>query len=334
MTALLEVRHLKKYFPVRKGFLGRVTQYVQAVDDVSFTLEEGETLGLVGESGCGKSTLVQTILFLEQPTSGEIIFRGKVVSERDAYELRRQIQIVFQDPYTSLPPRMQVGDIIGDPLWIHRMGDRKTITSRVKQLLQEVGLKPERAREFPFQFSGGQRQRIGIARALSISPALVMADESVSALDVSVQAQILNLFKDLQAGHHLTYIFVSHDLGVVKYMSRRIAVMYLGKIVELAPSDALYREPLHPYSRALLSAVPALHRRRAARIRLLGEPPKPTNPPAGCRFHPRCFMAQEICSQVEPELKEWAPGRFAACHFALTGVTRLDESSRMEGEAR
>ena len=317
---LLEVRDLRKHFPIRGGLLGRTVGHVRAVDGVSFTLEEGETLGLVGESGCGKSTLVQTILYLERPTSGEILYRGEPVTEREAKGLRRHFQVVFQDPYTSLPPRMKVGDIIADPLRIHGTRDASKITQRVRQLMQEVGLKPERASHYPFQFSGGQRQRIGIARALSIEPELVMADEAVSALDVSVQAQILNLLKDLQERHRLTYIFVSHDLGVVTYMSRRIAVMYLGKIVELAPTADVHRQPLHPYTRALLSAAPSLKGRRADRTRLRGEPPKPSDPPPGCAFHPRCPIAQAICSSQTPDLKEWLPGHFAACHFALAEV--------------
>jgi oligopeptide/dipeptide ABC transporter ATP-binding protein len=324
VTPLLEVRDLTKYFPIRKGLLGRAVGYVRAVDGVSFALERGETLGLVGESGCGKSTLVQTILFLERPTSGQILFRGKPLTERDARELRRQVQVVFQDPYTSLPARMRVGDIVADPLLIHRVADGPTIGHRVRQLLREVGLGPDAARRYPYQFSGGQRQRIGIARALAIQPALVMADEAVSALDVSVQAQILNLFKDLQARHELTYIVVSHDLGVVRYMSRRIAVMYLGKIVELAPADELHARPLHPYSRALLSAVPSLQRGRRERIRLRGEPPRASDPPPGCAFHPRCPIAQEICARETPELQEWLPGRFAACHFALSDLPPAD----------
>ncbi|HEV8469777.1 MAG TPA: ABC transporter ATP-binding protein [Candidatus Limnocylindria bacterium] len=314
--AFLEVRDLRKYFPVRRGLLGRTVGWIRAVDGVSLTLDEGETLGLVGESGCGKSTLVQTILFLERPTSGEIRFLDRRVTERDVRELRRRIQVVFQDPYTSLPPRMRVADIVADPLRIHGHADEATITAKVRALLQEVGLPWDRRHQYPFQFSGGQRQRIGIARALAIDPSLVLADEAVSALDVSVQAQILNLFRDLQERHHLTYIFVSHDLGVVRYMSRRIAVMYVGKIVELAPSEDLSARPLHPYTRALLSAVPSLERRRE-RIRLRGEPPKPTDPPSGCAFHPRCPIAQAICARDVPELREWLPGRYAACHFAL-----------------
>lgn len=317
---LLEVRDLRKHFPIRKGLLGRTAGHVRAVDGVSFSLEQGETLGLVGESGCGKSTLVQTILYLERPTSGEILYRGKAVTVHEAKSLRRRVQVVFQDPYTSLPPRMTVGDIIADPLRIHGIRDGRRITRRVSQLMKEVGLKPERSNHYPFQFSGGQRQRIGIARALSIEPELVMADEAVSALDVSVQAQILNLLKDLQERHGLTYIFVSHDLGVVKYMSRRIAVMYLGKFVELAPAAEIHEQPLHPYTRALLSAAPSLKARRTGRTRLRGEPPKPSDPPPGCAFHPRCPIAQAVCSQQIPELKEWLPGHFAACHFALAEV--------------
>jgi peptide/nickel transport system ATP-binding protein len=320
VTPLLEVRNLKKHFPIRKGVLGHTVGCVRAVDGVSFALEPGETLGLVGESGCGKSTLVQTILFLEPPTAGEILFRGELVAERDAHKLRRHLQIVFQDPYTSLPPRMRVGDIVADPLRIHRVGDRRLVRRTVLQLLREVLLSRDAAGRYPYQFSGGQRQRIGIARALAIDAPLVMADEAVSALDVSVQAQILNLFRDLQTQRDLTYIFVSHDLGVVKYMSRRIAVMYVGKIVELASADDLYARPLHPYSRALLSAVPSLHRRGGERIRLKGEPPRASDPPPACAFHPRCPLAQEICSQQTPELREWLPGRFAACHFALSNI--------------
>jgi oligopeptide/dipeptide ABC transporter ATP-binding protein len=324
MAPLLEVRNLKKHFVTRAGLLTGSTRVVRAVDGVSFTVEQGETLGLVGESGCGKSTLVKTLLFLEPPTSGEIFFAGQRLTEKETMRLRRKAQIVFQDPYTSLPPRMRVRDIIADPLLIHGLIDRHAVRERVHQLLEDVGLKSEAADQFPHQFSGGQRQRIGIARALAVGPSLVMADEAVSSLDVSVQAQILNLFKDLQERHGLTYIFVSHDLGVVKYMSHRIAVMYLGEIVELATAEELYRRPLHPYTRALLSAVPSIHRTVQQRIRLEGEPPDPANPPAGCKFHPRCPMAQAICRQDTPKLQEWLPGRLAACHFALTDVGAED----------
>jgi len=316
---LLEVRDLSKHFPVRKGLLGRETAAVRAVDGVSLTLAPGETLGLVGESGCGKSTLVKTLLFLDPPTGGEIRFAGEPVTAADAARLRRHVQIVFQDPYTSLPPRMRVAEIISDPLRIHGIGDRHSVERRVRSLMQEVGLNPERGNDYPFQFSGGQRQRIGIARALAIEPSLLLLDEAVSALDVSVQAQVLNLLRDVQDRRELTYIFISHDLGVVRYMSDRIAVMYLGKIVEQGPAAELYERPLHPYTRALVSAVPSL-RRRGQRIRLAGEPPKPTDPPPGCTFHPRCPMARPICSYQAPPLKEWLPGRLAACHFALEGL--------------
>ncbi len=313
---LLDVRNLSKHYPLRKGFLGRESGAVRAVDGVSLGLAPGETLGLVGESGCGKSTLVKTLLFLEQPTGGEVHFNGELVTAADAGRLRRHVQIVFQDPYTSLPPRMRVAEIIADPLRIHRIGDSASAERRVRQLMQEVGLNPDRGSDYPFQFSGGQRQRIGIARALAIEPSLLLLDEAVSALDVSVQAQVLNLLRDVQERHRLTYIFISHDLGVVRYMSDRIAVMYLGKIVEQGPADELYERPLHPYTRALVSAVPSLRQRRS-RIRLAGEPPKPTDPPSGCPFHPRCPMARPICAEQAPALKEWLPGRLAACHFAL-----------------
>jgi oligopeptide/dipeptide ABC transporter ATP-binding protein len=317
---LLEVRDLTKHYPLRKGLLGRERGAVRAVDGVSFALEPGETLGLVGESGCGKSTLVKTLLFLEPPTGGEIRYGGELVTATDASRLRRQVQIVFQDPYTSLPPRMRVAEIIADPLRIHRIGDRASTQRRVRLLMQEVGLNPERGGDYPFQFSGGQRQRIGIARALAIEPSLLLLDEAVSALDVSVQAQVLNLLRDLQERHLLTYIFISHDLGVVRYMSDRIAVMYLGKIVEQGPAADVYERPLHPYTRALVSAVPSL-RHRGQRIRLAGEPPKPTDPPSGCAFHPRCPMARPVCAEQAPALKEWLPGRLAACHFALEGLS-------------
>jgi oligopeptide/dipeptide ABC transporter ATP-binding protein len=313
---ILEVTDLTKHFPIRRGLLARTVAAVRAVDGVSFSLNEGETFGLVGESGCGKSTLVKTLLYLEPPTTGEIRFRGQPVTAERAQQLRRHAQIVFQDPYTSLPPRMTVGDIVADPLRIHGIGDRAARETRVRQLFQEVGLDPRRVGQYPFQFSGGQQQRIGIARALAIEPSLVLLDEAVSALDVSVQAQVLNLLKDLQERHRLTYVFISHDLGVVRAMSDRIAVMYLGKIVEQGPAATVYEHPLHPYTRALLSAVPSLRRRRGERIRLQGEPPKPTAPPSGCAFHPRCPIAQAVCAEQTPALLEWRAGQFAACHFA------------------
>jgi oligopeptide transport system ATP-binding protein len=314
---LLEVRDLHRHYVGRAGRLTRRTRSVPAVNGVSFTINEGETLGLVGESGCGKSTLARTLLFLEPPTAGQVLFRGeKLTAERTA-GLRRRAQIVFQDPYTSLPPRMRVGRILAEPFLIHRIADRSEIPDRVAELLRDVGLSPDVARVLPHELSGGQRQRVGIARALAVQPALIVADEAVSSLDVSVQAQILNLLKDLQARHRLAYLFISHDLGVVKNMSHRIAVMYLGKIVELAGAEELYDRPLHPYTRALLSAVPSLARTGDTRIRLAGEPPDPARPPSGCTFHPRCPLAQPVCQTDPPDLREWVPGRVAACHFAL-----------------
>jgi oligopeptide/dipeptide ABC transporter ATP-binding protein len=330
---LLEVDRVVKHFTVRSGFLGRNGAALRAVDGVSFALQEGETLGLVGESGCGKSTLVKSILFLERPTSGEIRFRGKPLTPADAHRLRRQIQIVFQDPYQSLPPRMTVGDIVADPMRIHKLGDGAAIDRRVRQLLQEVGIDPARRGQYPFQFSGGQRQRIGIARALAVEPSLVLLDESVSALDVSVQAQMLNLLKELQGRHGLTYIFISHDLGVVRYMSTRIAVMYLGRIVEQGATAEVVARPLHPYTRALLSAVPSLTRKRGERVRLRGEPPKPTAPPSGCPFHPRCPIARERCAVEVPVLQEWLPGQFAACHYALESPSASIASVNTRGIA-
>jgi oligopeptide/dipeptide ABC transporter ATP-binding protein len=322
---LVEVRDLRKHFVVDAGRLSRARRVVPAVDGVSFSVSAGETLGLVGESGCGKSTLARALLLLDPPTSGEILFAGVRLTERDARDLRRRAQIVFQDPYASLPPRMRVQAIIADPLRIHRV-DRAEIPERVRQLLRDVGLKSDVARKLPHQLSGGQRQRVGIARALSVQPALVIADEAVSSLDASVRAQILNLFKDLQERHDLTYIFISHDLGVVKYMSHRIAVMYLGEIVELAPADELYREPLHPYTRALVSALPSLGR-RGGRIRLHGEPPNPSDPPPGCKFHPRCPLADERCRRERPPLREIVPGRWSACHYAEEVPARMSEGA-------
>jgi oligopeptide/dipeptide ABC transporter ATP-binding protein len=315
-SALLEVRNLHKHFRVR-GRRSTTSRLVRAVDGVSLSVDEGETLGLVGESGCGKSTLGRTVLLLEQPTSGEIRFQDTSLDADSAGRLRRQAQIVFQDPYTSLPPRMRVGRILSEPFLIHRTVERDDIPDRVTALLRDVGLAPDVVRSLPHELSGGQRQRVGIARALAVQPALIVADEAVSSLDVSVQAQILNLLRDLQQEHRLAYLFISHDLGVVKYMSHRIAVMYLGRIVELAPADELYLRQLHPYTRALMSAVPSVRNRRIRRVRLAGEPSDPTAPPSGCAFHPRCPMAQPVCREQSPPLKEWLPGRLAACHFAL-----------------
>lgn len=315
MTALVEVRDLHKTFGGKRPFR-RSTRTVRAVNGVSFEIHEGETLGLVGESGCGKSTLARTLMFLEDPTAGQIFFDGERLSPRDALRLRRSAQIVFQDPYTSLPPRMRVRRIVAEPLLIHGLGTKADIAARVDRLLGDVGLQSDVATKYPHQLSGGQRQRVGIARALAVQPSLIIADEAVSSLDVSIQAQILNLMKELQRTHRLSYLFISHDLGVVKYMSHRIAVMYLGEIVELADADELYRRPLHPYTRALMSATPSLDK-KPGRIVLEGEPPDPARPPSGCEFHPRCPMAQEICHEDDPALKEWLPDRVAACHFAL-----------------
>jgi oligopeptide transport system ATP-binding protein len=319
-TPLLEVRGLVKHYGTGSGWLGSERKVVRAVDGVSLHIDEGETLGLVGESGCGKSTLARTILHLEQPTAGEILFQGAPVTPGRMRELRRGAQIVFQDPYASLPPRMRVGSIIDDPLRIHGIASGAALRERVAQLLLDVGLKPSDADKLPHELSGGQRQRVGIARALAVQPSLIVADEAVSSLDVSMQAQILNLLKDLQRRHRLAYLFVSHDLGVVRYLSHRVAVMYLGTIVESGPSDDLYQRPLHPYSRALLAAAPRLGRGKGRRLGLRGEPPDPGHPPSGCRFHPRCPIARAVCGEDAPALLPWLEGRDAACHFALEPV--------------
>ena len=320
---LIEVRHVKKYFPIRKGLMQREVARVHAVDDVSFAVREGETLGLVGESGCGKSTLGRTIVRLLEPTAGQVIFRGQQIEALGARKLRplrREMQMVFQDPYASLNPRKRVGTIIGDPLKIHKIGDKASRKAQVEELLETVGLSPEHYNRFPHEFSGGQRQRIGIARALALRPKLVVADEPVSALDVSIQSQMLNLLGDLQTEFHLTYIFIAHDLGVVRHVSDRIAVMYLGKLVELSPAEELYVRPIMPYTEALLSAVPIpdpdLARKRK-RIVLEGDVPSPINPPRGCRFHPRCSYATQVCGEIEPPLVDYGNGHLAACHHPL-----------------
>ncbi len=322
-AALLEVRHVKKYFPIRAGVLQREVAYVHAVDDVSFAVKPGETLGLVGESGCGKSTLGRTIVRLLQPTAGEIIFDGTPIQKlgtRRLRPLRREMQMVFQDPYASLNPRKRVGTIISDPMRIHDLGSRSEQKRRVNEILETVGLSPEHYNRFPHEFSGGQRQRIGIARSLALRPKLIVADEPVSALDVSIQSQMLNLLGDLQTEFNLTYIFIAHDLGVVRHVSDRIVVMYLGKIVELSPADELYVRPIMPYTEALLSAVPIpdpdLAEKRE-RIVLEGDVPSPINPPSGCRFHPRCRYATEVCTQIEPPLVDYGNGHLAACHHPL-----------------
>jgi len=322
-TPLIETVHLKKYFPIKKGLLQHEVARVHAVDDVTLQVYEGQTLGLVGESGCGKSTLGRTIVRLLEPTAGDVRFEGRSIGtlgHRAMRPLRREMQMVFQDPYASLNPRKRVGSIIGDPMKIHKVGDKKDRRTRVQELLEVVGLSPEHYNRFPHEFSGGQRQRIGVARALALRPRLVVADEPVSALDVSIQAQMINLLEDLQDDFKLTYIFIAHDLGVVRHVSDRIAVMYLGKLVELSPAEELYTRPIMPYTEALLSAVPIpdpdLSEKRK-RIVLEGDVPSPISPPSGCRFHPRCRYATEICQQVEPPLADYGNGHLAACHHPL-----------------
>jgi len=322
--SLLRIRNLRKYFPVRSGLLSRETGHVHAVDDVSFDIAEGETLGLVGESGCGKSTTGRAILRLIEPTSGEIWFRDSNVTDlddRSMRHLRKEIQMIFQDPYSSLDPRMTVGSIIGEALLVHRLAvDRKAREERVVELLETVGLSAEHLRRYPHEFSGGQRQRIGIARALAVSPSMIVCDEAVSALDVSVQAQVVNLMEDLQKKFGLTYLFIAHDLSVVEHISTRVAVMYLGKIVELAPAKDLYINPRHPYSEALLSAVPVPDpAAKRQRIILEGDVPSPVTPPSGCRFHTRCALRVPSCSHNEQVLTEVSPGHWVACQVR-TGV--------------
>jgi oligopeptide transport system ATP-binding protein len=325
---LLEAKNIVKYFPIKGGVFMREIAAVKAVDDVSLTINEGETVGLVGESGCGKTTFGRAILRLEEPTSGEIFFEGESILGYDKNKmqaLREKMQIIFQDPYSSLNPRKTVSHIIGEPLLVHGMRSRKQRDERVLELLTVVGLRKEHMRRYPHQFSGGQRQRIGVARALALQPKLIVCDEAVSALDVSIQAQVINLLKDLQNDFGLTYLFISHDLSVVDHISDRVAVMYLGKIVEFAPNKALYQTPLHPYTQALLSAVPipdpAL--KSNERIILKGDVPSPIDPPPGCSFHPRCLFAKDICSQREPEFREIRNKHFVACFFAgQLGITK------------
>ncbi len=332
MTApLLEVRHLSKEFPAR-GLAFRRRGPVRAVDDVSFDLHPGETLGLVGESGSGKTTLGRTVLRLIEPTAGEIIFDGQVVGPDDTALLRRRAQIVFQDPYASLPPKMRVRRILAEPLLIHGIVPSSEVERRAAALLADVGLGDEHARAFPHQLSGGQRQRVSIARALAVEPSLVVADEAVSALDVSVQAQILNLMRDLQQSRGLAYLFISHDLGVVRYMSSRIAVMYLGRIVEMGPAAEVASSPLHPYTSTLLAAVPKVGPRRTV-VRLDTGTSDDADPQVGCSFRSRCPMAQPICTDLRPEPVEWAPGRRSACHFALDVPGRLGTAIPTPGGA-
>jgi oligopeptide transport system ATP-binding protein len=316
--SLLEVRNLKKHFPVGEGLFSRNKSVLKAVDGVSLTVEAGETLGIVGESGCGKSTLGRTILRLIEPTGGEIYFEGKnllAMSQRELREMRRQMQIIFQDPYASLNPRMRVGDIVGEGLEIHKLAKGKAKRDRVMELLHQVGLREDHYGRYPHEFSGGQRQRIGIARALGVSPKFIVADEPVSSLDVSIQAQIINLLQELQEKMHLTYFFISHDLRVVEHISHRVAIMYLGKIVEIAKSETIYQDAKHPYTRALLSAVPMLDAgQKKERTVLQGDVPSPVRPPPGCSFHPRCPYREAMCDQVEPPLDFSTDSHGVACH--------------------
>ena len=319
MAPLIEVIDLKKHFPIRKGILSRTVGNVLAVDGVSFSIDEGQTLGLVGESGCGKTTVGRTVLRLIEPTSGQIKLRGQEISQLGKAELRplrRQMQIVFQDPFSSLNPRIRVGKIVGEPLKVHGVGDKQDRHERVAQLFKRVGLRPEQINNYPHQFSGGQRQRVSIARALALDPGFIVADEPVSALDVSIQAQVINLLVDLQRDLGLSYLFVSHNLAVVEHISHRVAVMYLGRIVEYADKASLFASPLHPYTEALLAAVPlpdpALSR---TKHRVTGDVPSPINPPSGCHFHPRCPIAEARCKVERPALREVVPGHQVSCHL-------------------
>ena len=331
-NVLLEVKRLRKFFPVHKGVFKSAILNVRAVDDVSLFIKEGETLGLVGESGCGKTTVGRAILRLIEPTSGEILFRSKQLASTNEVAkvidiataapklmklLRREMQIIFQDPYSSLNPRMTVADIIGEGMLIHYSIRASEREDRVRELLQAVGLKPDQMRRYPHEFSGGQRQRIAIARALALDPQLVVADEPVSALDVSIRAQVINLLEDLQEKFHLTYLFISHDLSLVRYICNRVAVMYLGKIAELAPTEELFLNPKHPYTEALMSAVPVPNPDfKAKRITLQGDVPSPINPPSGCPFHPRCSYSKNICETSVPEYRDIGEKHFVTCHFA------------------
>ena len=316
---LLTVNELKKYFPIRSGIFSKIKGYVHAVDGVSFQLNSGETLGLVGESGCGKSTLARVILGLLPPTDGEVIFRGKNIFDLDRkalQKLRKEVQIIFQDPYSSLNPRLTVETIVGEALSFHKIVKGAEKRDRVVYLLERVGLRPEHLKRYPHEFSGGQRQRIGIARALALNPRLIICDEPVSALDVSIQAQVINLLLELQDEFQLSYLMIAHDLRVVEYISDQVAVMYLGKIVEIASSQSLYKNPMHPYTEALLSAIPNPDPlKKKHRILLPGDIPSPINPPGGCRFHTRCRYRFSPCNKIEPKLKEISKNHWVACHL-------------------
>jgi len=314
---LIQVKSLKKYFPVRAGVMQRVVANVQAVDDVSFNIKKGETLGMVGESGCGKTTVGRTMLRLIEPTGGSVIYNGKDIFKFKSNEMkpiRRDLQIIFQDPYASLDPRVPIGESVMEGLQIHHVGTPKERTAIMLETLKKVGLEEYHSRRFPHEFSGGQRQRIGIARALALRPKFLVCDEPVSALDVSIQSQVLNILKDLQQEFGLTYLFIAHNLSVVEHISDRVAVMYLGKMAELADRDELYRDPEHPYTQALMSAIPVPDpKMKRNRLILKGDVPSPLHPPSGCRFHPRCPIAEKICSEQEPEFRETKPNHWVAC---------------------
>ncbi len=316
---IIRLENIKKYFPIRGGVFSRVVGHVKAVDDVSFSIEKGETLGLVGESGCGKSTLGRTILKLLDPTGGSVYYKDHSIFETDKEQLRRlrrELQMIFQDPYSSLNPRLNVGEIIGESIEFHGMASGKEKQEKVEYMLETCGLSPHHHRRYPHEFSGGQRQRIGIARALSLNPEFVVADEPISSLDVSIQAQIINLMEDLQEQFGLTYLFISHDLSMVRYIADHVAVMYLGKVVEVCDKEELYDNPLHPYTQALLSAVPVMDPDlKSNRIILSGDVPSPANPPPGCNFNPRCRYAEERCCSEEPELREVTAGHRVSCHL-------------------
>ncbi len=322
-NALLEVRHLRKCFPLKKTITGKVTQELIAVDDISFKLNPGETLGIVGESGCGKTTMGRTILKLHQPSGGQIIFDGQDITKAKSQEMRdirRKMQIIFQDPYSSLPPRSTVGGILSEPVMVHKIVPKEEVKDYVMSLMEKCGLRDYYYERYPHEFSGGQRQRICIARALTVNPRLVVCDEPVSALDVSIQAQIINLLKDLQQSMGLTYLFISHDLSVVKFISDKIGVMYLGAMFEFGAKGDIFSHPLHPYTKALFSAIPNPNPDvKMNRMVLKGDIPSPANPPKGCRFHTRCPYAKEICRHVPPQYKEYETGHFAACHGLESG---------------